>query len=559
MSVRMRRVICAIAVGLLGGCAKTTERSAAADGGGGRADGARAEASPTGGAGGAAGGGGASALSPCDEAKANRSASGCEFYSVAPAADFSSRGYCFAALLTNTWTSPVTIQVSYFGMPLNVAGLARTTKGTGQSLTYERQPTYPGEELVACPPGVEPGITLDPSILDSGSGKAFRITTDAPVAAYDIYPYGGAKSYVSSATLLIPTSAWGTNYMAVDAYAKDPALGQREVPFVQIVAAESATKVTISPKVAIKGGGFIVPTPAMQPQVYMLSRGEVLQFAQPEELAGSPIVADKPIGVWGGSACMNIPAGFGYCDGAHQQILPVNWLGSEYVAVRHRDRWPDLPERVPWTLVGAVDGTALTYDPAPPNGAPATLDRGQVVRFGASDPFVVRSNDDRHPFYVAGHMTSSTFPKPYPPMGPPMRPEPPPNPIDANRGDPEFVNAVPPQQWLPQYTFLTDVTYKNTHLVFIRQRGMDMTFKDVSLDCIGPITGWAPVGTGGRFQLGRVDFDKQPGGCMDGAHTAHSDASFGLTVWGWDQDVSYAYPAGLSTKAINTVVVPVVE
>ena len=46
---------------------------------------------------------------------------------------------------------------------------------------------------------------------------------------------------------------------------------------------------------------------------------------------------------------------------------------------------------------------------------------------------------------------------------------------------------------------------------------------------------------------------------MDGAHTAHSAAPFGLTVWGWDAAVSYAYPAGLSTKAINPVVVPVVE
>jgi len=71
--------------------------------------------------------------------------------------------------------------------------------------------------------------------------------------------------------------------------------------------------------------------------------------------------------------------------------LPVNWLD--------RSTWPsdtatagrDLPERAPWTFVGTVDGTALTYDPAPPNGAPATLDRGQVVRFGASDPFVVHS------------------------------------------------------------------------------------------------------------------------------------------------------------------------
>ena len=42
---------------------------------------------------------------------------------------------------------------------------------------------------------------------------------------------------------------------------------------------------------------------------------------------------------------------------------------------------------------------------------------------------------------------------------------------------------------------------------------------------------------------------------MDGAHLAKSDANFGLTVWGWDVYVSYAYPAGLSTRPVNTVVV----
>jgi hypothetical protein len=37
-----------------------------------------------------------------------------------------------------------------------------------------------------------------------------------------------------------------------------------------------------------------------------------------------------------------------------------------------------------------------------------------------------------------------------------------------------------------------------------------------------------------------------------------SGSSFGLTVWGFDRFVSYAYPAGASVKPVNDVVVPVV-
>jgi hypothetical protein len=36
-----------------------------------------------------------------------------------------------------------------------------------------------------------------------------------------------------------------------------------------------------------------------------------------------------------------------------------------------------------------------------------------------------------------------------------------------------------------------------------------------------------------------------------------SAALFGVTVWGFDEFVSYAYPAGASVKPVNAVVVPV--
>jgi hypothetical protein len=37
---------------------------------------------------------------------------------------------------------------------------------------------------------------------------------------------------------------------------------------------------------------------------------------------------------------------------------------------------------------------------------------------------------------------------------------------------------------------------------------------------------------------------------------AESDAPFGVTVWGWDTAVSYAYPAGMGVRSINQAVFP---
>jgi hypothetical protein len=270
----------------------------------------------------------------------------------------------------------------------------------------------------------------------------------------------------------------------------------------------------------------------------------VIQFLQNAELAGSPISSDKPISVWGGNACMNIPVGVGACDSGHQQLLPVKALGSQYLGVRYRDRVSGANESPPWTLIGAVNGTTLVYDPGPPPGAPLSINSGQALTFNANDAFSVTSQDAQHPFYMAGHMTGA--------LGIP-------NNGNDNYGDPEYVNVVPPEQYLSQYLFLTDPTYRNTHLVFTRRKGNDSTFKDVNLDCLGVVSGWQPVGSAGKFEFARVDLvigGNPNGNCNNGVHTAKSDAAFGLTVWGWDTTCSYAYPAGMSVQPINTVVVP---
>jgi len=360
-----------------------------------------------------------------------------------------------------------------------------------------------------------------------------------------MYPYGGAASMVSSATLLVPTPAWGTNYIAADAYKTDPNLSfVNGNPFIQIVAAEDGTKVTISPTAAIVGGPGVAGTGQGQPATYDLNRGQVLQFLQDQELAGSPISSDKPVSVWGGTACMNIPVGMYACDSGHQELLPVTTLGHEYLGVRYRDRVPSANESVPYTIIGAVDGTALTYDPAPPPGAPSTIASGQAVEFSTGSEFVVKSQDDKHPFYFATHMTGAGAI---------------PNNFTDNLGDPEYVNVVPPEQYLSSYLFLTDPTYRNTHLVFTRTKAKDGSFKDVTLDCAGTLSGWQPVGSSGTYEFTRVDLvsgGAPVGGCNSGVHTATSAAGFGLTVWGWDTTCSYGYPAGMSVEPINTVIVP---
>lgn len=518
-------------------------------------------------------------VTACTSASDNKSTFGCDYYVVGPDILQDGAGACFAAFVVNTWTTPVSVSVDYEGMPLDASKFAYIPSGSGPSITYKPLPNGeipPGEVAILflnrfglnplglvtdCPAGITPAITTkDTAPHGTTRGSAFHIATSAPVVAYDIYPYGGGQSAFTSATLLLPTSAWDTNYIAVDAFGPGFIGG----PFVSIVAQKDGTSVTVKPSSDIVGSASVPGTPKGVPATYMLNRGEVLQFTQPAPLAGSVIQSNQPVGVWGGKTNLGIDA---CCDdSAHQQIPPVRALGSEYAAVRYRNRYDGIEEEPPWRIIGAVNGTALTYDPAPPAGAPLSINLGQVIDFHATGQFVVRSQDAEHPFYMSAHMTGAALYDPEQQM-------PPTGPADG-RGDAEFVNIVPPAEYLDKYVFFTDPTYSETNLVLVRVKGPE-GFADVTLDCLGIVEGWQPLGAAGKYQYARVDLVRhnfQPqGNCNNGRHEISSKQPFGLTVWGWGsaetgvlgkgfytQYVSYAYPAGAGVAPINTVEVPTV-
>jgi hypothetical protein len=493
----------------------------------------------------------------------------------------------------NTWTAPIDVTVDRGGTTFDVSKFARIPSGTGKNLTYApltNGQIQPGEVAILflahvtptdnanfdipCPAGdqtnpIVPAFDGDAAVHGTGYGQAFHVTTSAPTVAYDILPYGSGNAAATSATLLLPTSVWDTNYVAVNAYFATHYVGgasqlqPNAAPSMDIVAQQDDTHVTIKPVADIAAGTGVGFSAKGVPQTYTLSKGQSLQFTQTDELSGSPIQSDKPIGVWGAAGQLTIESASCCADSAHQQIPPVSALGSEYAAVKYRDRYPSTPETVPWRLVGLVDGTKLTYEPSTPSGAPTTLNLGDVVEIQTDQNFVVRSQDEKHPFYLSAHMTGCTT---YATGG---------DMTSDCRGDAEYVNVVPGKQFLSSYTFFTDPTYPEVNLVVVRAPGKD-GFADVTLDCYGTLDGWQPVGNGSyeytRVDLSKGNFEAQ-GKCDNGRHQMSSAAPFGVTVWGWGsaatggayaapnfpgfytQAVSYAYPVGMSVRPINDVVV----
>src|SRR5581483_4305245 len=253
--------------------------------------------------------------------KQNKSSVGCEYYAQNP--PFFSGGSCFAAFIANTWGSPVKVSVDRGGQNFNVSTFGYLSQGSGQGITYT--PITNGQipagqvgllmlnkdQGTGCPNGLSTATT-GASFVGTGKAQAFHITTDAPVVAYDIYPFGGGSTAVASGTLLLPTSVWTTNYVGITAY--PPGFGSGS--WISVVGMQDNTQFTIVAPVAITGGGGVNAAAANTPTKYTVNKGEIIQFQQMQDLSGSPIQSTNPVGLWGGNHCTNLeqPA----CDGMHQ-------------------------------------------------------------------------------------------------------------------------------------------------------------------------------------------------------------------------------------------------
>ncbi|HWU86286.1 MAG TPA: IgGFc-binding protein [Kofleriaceae bacterium] len=486
----------------------------------------------------------------CTAAEANHRSIGCDYYAVHM--DSIQPNFCFAVFVANTWTSPAKIGVEYRGAPLSVASFARVPVGAGPGITYAPYDAatgiVPGQVAVLFLGGNSgdaplcPVQTAVPTANRAGTGisDAFHITSDVPVVAYQINPYGGGAVAVTAASLLLPSSAWDTNYIAVNVSAQ--ASGP---PSLNIIAREDGTIATITPRVTVNGGNGIPVGAIGQPLKIPLSKGQHAQITQSAELTGSVITSNKPIGFMAGQVCMQMPVGTPFCDHGEQMIPPIRALAHRYVGVMYRPRIAAETSTF-WRVVGAVDGTQLTW--TSDVGGPATLSKGQSVVFQTGAPFVVSSQDRDHPFMLFTYMTSSQFTA-----------------GGDGYGDPDFVLTVPPEQYLKEYVFFADPTYPETNLVLVRTRGKDGQFHDVDLDCAGAVHDWRPVNP--DYEFTRVDLSTgnfaPVGGCSTGRHEIRSDAPFGLWVWGWGtpltssptKNVSYGYPGGMNVTPINDVII----
>lgn len=492
---------------------------------------------------------GAACIDECKTASESGASEGCEFLAVHPTTVFPgvdpTTDSCFAAYLVNGSEYPVRFGLSFRDTEIDVARFAYLPKQGPSGIEYEplpdasiparsaivvflsQAPQPTGDSFIMCPKGAAVTEVLEPRDVSAPfKANAFRLYADAPVAAYNIYPFGGARSYIPAATLLLPVHSYATEYRPLSPSPKGTA--GRNFPMAYVAAIEDGTVVSYIPSVTgvtgIAGKKYDIAT---------IDKHQVVQFGfeAAMEFAGSQIVTNKPVGVWGGNACPLLYGVFA-CDNLHQQVPPVSAMGAEYVAVSHPSRLP-YPEAKVYQFVGVANGTKLTYEPRRIGDAPTTLEAGQVVDVWSDEPFVVRSQDADHPFYVGALMLPASFVA---------------GDDEVAEGDPEWVNVVPTSQFVSDVTFVVDPTFVNTSIVITRKH--DASAK-TAIDCLGVIDTWTTVGS---YDIAEVTISRRnqaPGACANGgAHRVWGTTPFSATVWGWDANSSYAYPTAQNVKTL---------
>ena len=169
-------------------------------------------------------------------------------------------------------------------------------------------------------------------------GAGLRITSKAPIVVYVCVKI----SFTSDAYLAIPTSGWGREYVVNTYQAHNWTMpGRNLASMCTILAAYDNTKVFFT----LVGNGITQTMGGMkigQTKQFLMNKGDVVAVASSvivgSTLAGSRVVASKPVGVVSGVQCADVPSDRPWCDHIIEMELPVNTWGTTYHMTKNFNR-----------------------------------------------------------------------------------------------------------------------------------------------------------------------------------------------------------------------------
>ncbi len=378
-----------------------------------------------------------------------------------------------------------------------------------------------------------------------GTDYSYLVTSDLPIVVYQFSPLGGASNYTNDASLLMPTTAYGTEYRSLSW----ESLSNGSPEYITIVAKENNTIVMVIPKVDTDAGGGVASISAGDTFTVTLSAGEVIQLGTNsggDNLSGSLITSDKPIGVFGSNSCVEIPIGQERCDHVEQQLFPTSTWGNHYWIVKtsSRNKLVDQSNTVEeeyYKIVAVEDDTAVNFSISINGSTSTNLSAGDTYTYNTNQNYEITSNKA----IMVGQFISSVEDTLVWDTSQGVN--------NVRGGDPAFILQVPIAQFREDYLFLVPDTYTYNYVTIIAPSNSSIS--QLNYDNNGALTGSATYDVanssdfnvlGGGYSYAIIDL-----GSNGGSYSLVSDLPVGISVYGYDAHVSYGYPGGLNLKAVK--------
>ncbi|MBA3458988.1 MAG: IgGFc-binding protein [Deltaproteobacteria bacterium] len=399
--------------------------------------------------------------------------------------------------------------------------------------------TVPAGQVVAIVPQGG-GAIPDQSTDGTGSSRrAYKLTSNLPIVAYQFNPLDNVNVFSNDASLLLPRTAFDTDYYTMSfptldrratAPGKNPYYG-----YLTVVAWQDNTQIAVTPTTAVQSSSTQATIAAGSTASFTLNAFDVLQLeaapaaAPGGDLTGTHIVSPNSasFGVFGGHEATVFgetmppdtahPRGPCCADHLEEMLFPSRTWGKAFAIARSqlRTNEPDLLR-----VMAQKPNTTVSFVPPPSSGTCGVLGPGQFCDVKIAGDTEIASTE---PILIGHFLQAATWQ----------------NVAQTNSvgtGDPSMALAVPTEQYRKDYTILVPAQYATSYVsLSVAATG------GVTVDGVTPAL--TPFPGGGTHRGARLALTA-------GQHTIHCADGCGVTVYGYSDGVSYMFAGGLDLKAI---------
>ena len=421
-------------------------------------------------------------------------------------------------------------QQLYLFISSDVATSGTVTVGQSSNLSFNQPFTVtPGQiTTVALSPTFQM-ISSDDVDANGNAleAKGIHVTGQNPIAVYGLNFYPAA----SDGYLGLPTPTLGTSYVIASYKNTIGSNGGNTLGTeFGVTATQDNTTVTIVPTASsgAREAAFPYTIQLNQGQTYQLrnnqnhtelstsafSKGPAVDFT------GTLVTSDKPVAVFGGHDCADVPDGSLYCNSLIEQLPPTNLWGQNFVTMPLASEYNGDVFR----FVSQTDGTHVQVN----HQQVAILAKGQFFEQLITGPAEISADN---PILTVQYAQSS---------------------IAGNNPDvdPTMIVVPPFEQFGGSYTINTPTANFPVNFVNVIAPTAAAQSSSVILDGSPiPATAFQPIGTS-PFSGAQIQ-------ATVGPHTLNAGLPFGVWVYGFNAQDAYGYTGGVCfAKGVpgNTVV-----